>query len=246
MTTSHTTTSTINNPTASTSSRPADHPSPGAPMDDDEDSIIRDALVRVERVKAWKVEEAAAKRAVEEEQRKKEAAAWAGAARKKVAQEARDQATRARQQETEVEERRRLLAEAATARSQWGTLPSEMSVSPRRPVVAIRREKGKGREKVQVQPVGGDPDDDNDDKEPCERCKAKKIPCLQQAGKRSSVICKPCHGSKVKCLYLGRPSMGRWDGGSGERMAVMESQMAQGLANLRALREAQLRSQQYL
>ncbi|KAJ3858412.1 hypothetical protein EV359DRAFT_87785 [Lentinula novae-zelandiae] len=34
--------------------------------------------------------------------------------------------------------------------------------------------------------------------------------------------------------------------GSGERMAVMESQMVQGLADLRALREAHSRSQQYL
>ncbi|GAW07876.1 hypothetical protein LENED_009897 [Lentinula edodes] len=104
-----------------------------------------------------------------------------------------------------------------------------MPVSPRRPVVEVRREKGKGRAKVPAQPVGGDPDDGDDDeeKEPCERCKAKKIPCLQQAGKQSSVIWKR-------------------EGGSGERMAVMESQMAQSLANLRALREANSKSHQYL
>ncbi|KAJ3870434.1 hypothetical protein F5051DRAFT_447721, partial [Lentinula edodes] len=186
----------------------------------------------------------------EEEKRKKEIAA-----KRKAAQEARDRANRAQQQGAELVERRRLLAEAATARSQRGTLPSEMSVSPRRPVVEIRREKGKGRARIPAQPVGGDPDDgddgdddddDEEEREPCERCKAKKIPCLQQAGKRSSVICKPCHDSKVRCSFSGRPSTVKREGGSGERIAVMESQMAQSLADLRALREANSKSHQYL
>ncbi|KAJ3867552.1 hypothetical protein EV359DRAFT_78513 [Lentinula novae-zelandiae] len=77
---------------------------------------------------------------------------------------------------------------------------------------------------------GGDPDDgndsgdnDDDDKEeraPCERCQIKKIPCLEQV---------------------------RREGGpSGEQLAVMESQMAQLLADNRALREATSRSHQYL
>ncbi|KAJ3884407.1 hypothetical protein GG344DRAFT_84071 [Lentinula edodes] len=130
-----------------------------------------------------------------------------------------------------------------------------MSVSLRRPVVEIRREKGKGRARIPARPVGGDPDDgddsddDDDDKEerePCERCKAKKIPCLQQASKRSSVICKPCHNSKVRCSFSGRPSTVKREGGSGERITVMESQMAQSLADLRALREANSKSHQYL
>ncbi|KAJ3885154.1 hypothetical protein GG344DRAFT_70785, partial [Lentinula edodes] len=208
MTTSCTTTTT--QPTASTSSRPADPLRPGTLIDEDEDEILREALARVKRVKARKAVEAAKKKAAEEaaarkaeeERRKKEVAARASAAKRKAAQETRDRASRAQQQDAEVVERRRLLAEAATARSQRGTLPSEMSVSPRRPVVEIRREKGKGREGIPVRPVGGDPDDgDNDDndkeeREPCGRCKAKKIPCLQQAGKWSSVICKPCHDSK--------------------------------------------------
>ncbi|KAJ3897319.1 hypothetical protein F5879DRAFT_996235 [Lentinula edodes] len=38
--------------------------------------------------------------------------------------------------------------------------------------------------------------------------------------------------------------MGKREGGSGERMAVMESQMAQSLANLRALQEANSKSHQ--
>ncbi|KAJ4470992.1 hypothetical protein C8R41DRAFT_870669 [Lentinula lateritia] len=164
MMTCRTTTTTIPQPTASTSSRPADSPSPSIPADEDEDSIMRDALARVERVKAWKAEG--------------EGVEGRGGLK----------------QNTDVAEQRRLLAEAATARSQRGTSPSEMSVSPWRLVVEIRKEKGKGREKVQEQPVGGDPDDgddddDDDEREPCERCKAKKIPCLQQAGKRNSVIC---------------------------------------------------------
>ncbi|KAJ3897927.1 hypothetical protein F5879DRAFT_995373 [Lentinula edodes] len=257
MSTSRTTTTTTTQPTASTSSRPTDPPSPGVPADEDEDSIMRDTLARVERMKVRKAEEArrraeeeTAARSAEEERKKKEAAARASAARRKAVQEARDRATRAQQQNAEVVERRRLLVEAATARSQWGTLPSEMSVSPWRPVVEIRREKGKGREKVPVQPVGGDLDNGNDDddeeREPCERCKAKKIPCLQQAGKRSSVICKPRHDSKVRCSFSGRPLTSKREGSSGEWMAVMESQMAQSLADLRALREANSKSHQYL
>ncbi|KAJ3910951.1 hypothetical protein F5877DRAFT_86718 [Lentinula edodes] len=215
--------------------------------EEDEDEIIRRAQARVERVRARKAA-AAAKKAAEEK------AAKAAAARERAAQEARERAIRARQQEEEVAERRRLLAEAATARSQRGTSPSEMSASPRRPVVEVRRVvKGKG--KAQAQPVGGDPDDgddgdedddDEEEREPCERCKAKKIPCLQQASKRSSVICKPCHDSKVRCSFSGRPSTVKREGGSGERIAVMESQMAQSLADLRALREANSKSHQYL
>ncbi|GAW10456.1 hypothetical protein LENED_012720 [Lentinula edodes] len=107
-------------------------------------------------------------------------------------------------------------------------------------------------------PVGEDPDDgddgdedddDDEDRDPCERCKAKKIPCLKQAGKRSSVICKPCHDSKVRCSYSGRPYTVKREGGaspSGERLAVLESQMAQVLADNRALREANSKSHQYL
>ncbi|GAW08764.1 hypothetical protein LENED_010847 [Lentinula edodes] len=110
-----------------------------------------------------------------------------------------------------------------------------------------------------ARPVGEDPDDgddgdadddeDEEDREPCERCKVKKIPSQKQAGKRSSVICKPCHDSKVRCLYSGRPFTVKKEGGaglSGERLAVLESQMAQVLADNRALRESASRSHQYL
>ncbi|KAJ3871946.1 hypothetical protein F5051DRAFT_445662 [Lentinula edodes] len=205
MTTSRTTTTT--QPTASTSSRPANPPRPGTPIDEDEDEILREALARAAEAAQKKAAEEA-----EEERRKKEVAARASVVRRKAVQEARDWASQAQQQNAEVVERRRLLAEAAMARSQRGTLPSEMLVSPRRPV---------------VEPVGGDPDngnndDDEEEREPCERCKAKKIPCLQQAGKQSS-------GS-----------------GSSEWMAVMESQMAQNLADLWALREANSKTHQYL
>ncbi|KAJ3924490.1 MAG: hypothetical protein NXY57DRAFT_969762 [Lentinula lateritia] len=156
-----------------TSSRPTNPPRPGTPIDEDEDEILREALARVEKVKARKAAEAAKKKAAEEaaarkaeeERRRKEVAARAGAARRKAAQEARDRASRAQQEDAEVVERQWLLAEAATARSQRGTSPSEMLVSPRRPVVEIRREKGKRREEVPAQPVGGDPDNDNNDEE---------------------------------------------------------------------------------
>ncbi|KAJ3870965.1 hypothetical protein F5051DRAFT_446857 [Lentinula edodes] len=233
MSTSQTTTTTTQ-PTASSSSRPADPPRPGTLIDEDEDEILWEALARVERVKARKAAEAAKKKAAEEaaarkaeeERRKKEIAV-----KRKAAQEARDR------------------DKVATARSQRGTSPSEMSVSPRRPVVEIRREKGKGRARIPARPLGGDPDDGDDneeEREPCERCKAKKIPCLQQAGKRSSVICKPCHDSKVRCSFSGRPSTVKREGGSSERIAVMKSQMAQSLTDLRALREANSKSHQYL
>ncbi|KAJ3870984.1 hypothetical protein F5051DRAFT_446829 [Lentinula edodes] len=128
----------------------------------------------------------------DEEARKEaeEKAARVAVAKKKAVQEEWARTLRAQQQEAKVAERHRLLADAAAARSQRGTSASEILVSPRRPVVEIRREKGKGRAQVLGQPVGGDPDngDDNGEKEPCERCKAKKIPCLQQAGKQSSMI----------------------------------------------------------
>ncbi|KAJ3871754.1 hypothetical protein F5051DRAFT_445861 [Lentinula edodes] len=244
MTSSRTTTTTVSATAGPSRSRPA----PPPPIDltahdeegleeEDEDDIIRKAQERVERVRARKAA-AAARKAAEEK------AARAAAAREKAAQEAQERALWARQQEQEVAERRRLLADAASARSQRGTSPSEMSASSRQPVVEIRREKGKGRAKVPVPSVGGDPDDH--EKEPCERCKAKKIPCLQQASKRSSIICKPCHDSKVRCSFLGRPSTVKREGGSSERIAIMESQMAQSLADLRALREANSKLHQYL
>ncbi|KAJ3870492.1 hypothetical protein F5051DRAFT_447622, partial [Lentinula edodes] len=151
-----------------------------------------------------------------------------------------------------------------TARSQRGTSPEETSGSPRRPVVEIRREKGKGKGKAKIQPVDEDPDDggdggddggdggDNDDDEeeqaPCERCKNKKISCQMQAGRRSSIICKPCHDAKVKCSYSGRPSMVKQEGGghpTGERLAVLESQVAQLLADNQQLRDGQVKANTY-
>ncbi|KAJ3870535.1 hypothetical protein F5051DRAFT_447537 [Lentinula edodes] len=208
--------------------------------DEDEDDIIRKAQARVERVRARKAAEAARRKAEEE-------AARAAAEKKRKAQE---RAKRARQQEEEVVERRRLLAAAATARSQWGTSPSEVSASPRRPVVEIRRTKSKGKGKARAEPVGGDPDDgdEGDDKEPCERCRVKKISCQMQAGKRSSVICKPCHDVKVRCSYSGRPSTVKREGSSnptGERLAVLESQVAQLLADNRQLRDGQVKANTY-
>ncbi|KAJ3870534.1 hypothetical protein F5051DRAFT_447538, partial [Lentinula edodes] len=138
----------------------------------------------------------------------------------------------------------------ATARSQRGTSPSEVSVSPRRPVVEISK-KSKGKGKAKAQPVDEDPDDGDDDvdeKEPCERCRTKKISCQMQAGKRSSIICKPCHDAKVRCSYSGRPSTVKREGGSnptGERLAVLESQVAQLLADNRQLRDGQVKANTY-
>ncbi|KAJ3872504.1 hypothetical protein F5051DRAFT_445113 [Lentinula edodes] len=121
----------------------------------------------------------------------------------------RDRATWTQEQEDGVVERRRKLATAAKGGPPLG--------------------------KARAQPAGEDPDDGNDDddeedRKPCKRCKAKKITRLKQAGKRSSVICKPCHDSKVQCSYLGRPYTVKREGGaspSGEQLAVLESQMVQ-------------------
>ncbi|KAJ3858228.1 hypothetical protein EV359DRAFT_88057 [Lentinula novae-zelandiae] len=251
MSTSRTTTTTIpsrSNPRAGPLNPPMPPPPTRNAEDDDDDE---EEITKVQRVKDRKAEEAARKKAEEEEERRR-------AARERVACEAQERAIQAHLQKEEVVERRRLLAEAATTRSQRGTSPSERSASPRRPVVEVRRVmKGKGKGKAKALPVGGDPDDgddrdDNDDNDeedraPCERCRNKKLPCQMQAGKRSSIICKPCHDAKVKCLYSGHLTTSKQrEGRSGERIAVMESQMAQGLADLRALQEANSKSQQYL
>ncbi|KAJ3847613.1 hypothetical protein EV368DRAFT_87531 [Lentinula lateritia] len=236
MTTSRTTTTTAP-PQASTSSRPADPLSPGAHLDDDEDAIMQEALARVERLKARKAEEAACKKAEKEQARR-------------AVEKAREKAAA-----KELEERRKRMAEAATARSRRGSSPGGALTSSRRPVVEIRREKGKGKAKSQA--VGGDPDDgddgddneeDEDERAPCERCRSKKISCQMQAGKRSSIICKPCHDAKVKCSYSGRPSTVKREGGgnpSNERLAVLESQVAQLLTDNRQLRDGQVKANTY-
>ncbi|KAJ3858132.1 hypothetical protein EV359DRAFT_88205, partial [Lentinula novae-zelandiae] len=172
------------------------------------------------------------RRKAKEEARKKveEAAAKQAAEEEKARQEAATRAALARKIEEEAAEKRRQIAAVAAARNRRGPSPGEASTSARRAEVEIPWvvRKGKGRQRTEAS--GGDPDDggdsgddDNDDEEeraPCERCHLKKIPCLEQ----------------VK----------REGGPSGEQMAIMESQMAQGLADLWALREAHSRSQQYL
>ncbi|KAJ3806302.1 hypothetical protein F5876DRAFT_80843 [Lentinula aff. lateritia] len=128
--------------------------------------------------------------------------------------------------------------------------------SQRREVARGLLRKGTGKQSVEA----GDPDDgdngsdgedDDDDEEewaPCEQYQSKKIPCLQQEGKRSTVICKPRHDLKVQCSYSGRPVATRQEGGSnltGERIVVLESQMAQLLANNQQLRDSQIRTNTY-
>ncbi|KAJ3858224.1 hypothetical protein EV359DRAFT_88063 [Lentinula novae-zelandiae] len=171
-----------------------------------------------------RAEEEAARRAAEEEEKRREETA---------------RATNARQVEEEAAEKRRRIAAAAVAQSRRGPSPGEATTSARRVEVEIPRVvKGKASQRKETS--GGDLDDgddskndDEEDKEraPCERCYNKKITCLEQ----------------VKCSYSGRPVQARREGGpSGERMAVMESQMAQLLANNWALREATSSSHQYL
>ncbi|GAW08289.1 hypothetical protein LENED_010343 [Lentinula edodes] len=137
-------------------------------------------------------------------------------AAQKAAEEAQKQKEAAKR---ELEERRRKLAEAATARGD----PDD----------------------------GGDGEDDNDNEDeqaPCKRCRSKKIPCQMQAGKRSSIICKPYPDAKVRCSYSGRPSTVKREGGanpSGECLVVLESQVAQLLADNQQLRDGQVKANTY-
>ncbi|KAJ3803914.1 hypothetical protein F5876DRAFT_84135, partial [Lentinula aff. lateritia] len=197
-----------------------------------------------------KAEEAAKKKAEEE-------AARQAAEEKKAREEAAARAVQARRLEEEAAEKRRRVAAAAAARGRQGPAPSEATTSQRRMEVEIPRliKKGSSKQGAEARDPddgddgsdGGDNEDNEDEKAPCERCQIKKIPCLQQEGKRTTVICKPCHDSKVRCSYSGRPVASKQrEGGSGERLAVMESQLAQGLADVRTLREATTRTNQYL
>ncbi|KAJ3911137.1 hypothetical protein F5877DRAFT_86426 [Lentinula edodes] len=97
-----------------------------------------------------------------------------------------------------------------------------------RPVVEISKAKGKAK----AQPVDDDPNDGDN----------------MQAGKRSSIICKPCHDAKVRYSYSGRPSTVKQEGGSnstGKRLTVLESQVAQLLANNWQLRDGQVKANTY-
>ncbi|KAJ3847092.1 hypothetical protein EV368DRAFT_88152 [Lentinula lateritia] len=125
--------------------------------------------------------------------------------KKKAEEEAARRAAEEEQQRQEAAEKRRRIA---AARSRRGPSPGEATTSTRRGEV----KKGKAPQRAEASvgdpddgDDGEDGDDDDKDKEPCERCKAKKVPCLQQAGKRSSIICKPCHDAKVRCSYSNRP-----------------------------------------
>ncbi|KAJ3914647.1 hypothetical protein F5877DRAFT_82591 [Lentinula edodes] len=164
-----------------------------------------------------------------EEKKKAEEEAQRKAEEERARQEAADRAANARRVEEEAAEKRRRMAAAAAARNRRGPSPGEATTSARRVEVEIPRVVKKGKAPQRNEASGGDLDDgddgendDEDDEEraPCERCNSKKIPCLEQV---------------------------RREGGpSGERMAVMESQMAQLLADNRSLREATSRSHQYL
>ncbi|KAJ3910949.1 hypothetical protein F5877DRAFT_86722 [Lentinula edodes] len=228
MSTSRTVTTTSNKSLTAGPSRsrpvpppPIDLTVPDEPGDDDDDEAIRQAEEKVRRMKARKAAAAAKKKAKEE------------AARKAAEEAQRKQEAAVR----ELEECQRRMVEAATARSRRGSSP--------------------GGSKGKSQPVGGDPndggdgddDDDNeDDRAPCERCRSKKISCQMQAGKRSSVICKPCHDAKVRCSYSGRPSTVKREGGGnpyGKRLVVLESQVAQLLADNWQLRDGQMKANIY-
>ncbi|KAJ3897906.1 hypothetical protein F5879DRAFT_995403 [Lentinula edodes] len=106
----------------------------------------------------------------------------------------------------------------------------EATTSTRRVEVEVPRLVKKGKALPRNEVSRGDPDDskdgkdsdeDDEEKEPCEQCQAKRIPCLQQAGKRSSIISTNSEG-----------------GG-------LQRQMAQLLADSQILREGQIRANTY-
>ncbi|GAW07620.1 hypothetical protein LENED_009627 [Lentinula edodes] len=219
MTTSRIQTTTSNPSTAGPSrSRPVPPADPVIPEEEGLEDEDEEEIIR--RAQA-RVERVRARKAVAAAKKAaEEKAARAAAVRERAAQEARERAIWACQQEDKIAEQRRR--------------PPEVKGGP-------------------LQPVGGDPndgdddDDDEEDRAPCERCKTKKLPCQMQAGKRSSIICKPCHDAKVRCSYSGHPNTSKQrEGGSGKRIAVLESQMAQSLADSQALREADSKTHQYL
>ncbi|KAJ3859760.1 hypothetical protein EV359DRAFT_86052 [Lentinula novae-zelandiae] len=165
-------------------------------------------------------------RSVQEKLRRMKERKAAAAAKKKAEEEAAKKAAEEAQKQQELERVR------SPHGGQWWKL-------------------GKGKGKARPRPR--DPDDsgngnDEDEQAPCEQCRSKKIPCQMQAGKRSSIICKPCHDAKVRCSYSTRPLSVKREGGSnptGERLAILESQMAQLLANNRQLREGQVKANTY-
>ncbi|GAW08808.1 hypothetical protein LENED_010898 [Lentinula edodes] len=244
-----TTTSTTIGSIPVTGRQPTPPAAPTRPSTPDPSDEERELELQLERTREKNRRRKEEKKKAEEEARRK-------AEEEKKRQEAAARAADARRIEEEAAEKRRKIAAAAAARNRRGPSPGEASTSARRVEVEIPRVVKKGKAPQRNEVSGRDPDDgddgendDEDDEEraPCERCFTKKIPCLEQVGKRSTVICKACHDAKVKCSYSGRPVQVKREGGpGGERMAVMESQLAQLMADNRALREATSRSHQYL
>ncbi|KAJ3804017.1 hypothetical protein F5876DRAFT_83920 [Lentinula aff. lateritia] len=146
-----------------------------------------------------RAEEEVARWAAEEEQQKQEAAARAVSTRRK--------------EEEAAEKRRRIAAVAVTDRGRG----------------SLNDQEGNRQTEYRDPDDGDGEDDDEDDEEraPCERCRMKKIPCLQQEGKR--IVTRREGGSNP----------------TGERIAVLESQMVQLLANNRQLREGQVKANTY-
>ncbi|KAJ3912888.1 hypothetical protein F5877DRAFT_84347 [Lentinula edodes] len=113
-----------------------------------------------------------------------------------------------------------------------------------------RRQKEVAARKFGVPTAAGGRDQDREGKRQGQgpACWSKKISYQMQAGKRSSVICKPCHDAKVRCSYSGQPSTVKQEGGgkpTGEQLAVLESQMAQLLADNQQFREGQVKADTY-
>ncbi|KAJ3858223.1 hypothetical protein EV359DRAFT_69185, partial [Lentinula novae-zelandiae] len=247
MTTSRTTTETTNTVgsipiTGGTDPQPSDPTCPSTLSASDKERELEKQMERnQERLQKLKekrkAKEAARKKAEEEAARR--------AAEKE--QERQEVAARARRSEEEAAEKRRRMA----ARNRRGPSLGEVTASACQVKVEIPLVIRKGKGHLRTEAVGGDPDDSNDSDDddddedewaPCERYQAQRIPCQMHTGKRSSLICKPCHDSKVQCSYSGWPPTVKREGGvqpTGKHLAVLESQMAQLLTDNRQFREGQ-------
>ncbi|KAJ3886916.1 hypothetical protein GG344DRAFT_81252 [Lentinula edodes] len=216
MSASRTTTTTVASTGGPSRSHPTPPPSPPADSTVHKEEGLEDKdKDNIIRRAQERVKKVRARKAAEAARKKAEEEAARVAAEKK--KKAQEWAKRARQQREEVVERRRLLAAAATTRSQRGTSPSEMSASPWRAIVEIwRTMKSKGKGKARAEKILG--------------------------------ALRMMQGEKDLLPDAGWPSTVKWEGGSnptGEHLAVLESQVAQLLANNWQLRDGQVKANTY-
>ncbi|KAJ3854247.1 hypothetical protein EV368DRAFT_80764 [Lentinula lateritia] len=220
---SRTNTTTSSSHTASVGSIPinTDPPAPMRPTLPSASDKERALELEMERAQEWMRKLKERRRAKEEARKRAEEEAARRAAEEREREEAAAWAADARKKEEEAAERRKVAMAAAASHNCMGPSPSEVSTSTRRVEVEIPRVINKGRGKQRAEVTGRDPDDSNDGRDGDD--------------------------NNDKEDEEKAPFMVKREGGlSGELLAVLESQMAQLLANNWSLRESASRTQQYL